>query len=672
MSDPIWPTLQVDGLLAPARAEWIVGNGAGAYASSTVALMHTRRYHGLLVAALEPPLMRTVVVSHVDTWLHDDTQETHLASHQFPSVVPLEGYRHLHRFQQDPLPRWTYRLAQGTLEQTLALARGTNTLVLRYVWEGASAICMSSRPLLAMRSHHDLTNAHGAMIQRVSLRPNEVYVQPLRRLPQVVFRHTGTFVGSPDWWHRFEYLAEHERGLAFQEDLWTPGVFHHTLQPGVPQYLVVGIDSLPSDTAESLLQESENAARKCDPGPSQSRSIRQLSIAADLFRADLCPSPAIISGYPWFEIWGRDTLIALPGLYLVPGRIEEAKAVLAALLQHMKAGRLPNRLPDDGKPADYQAADSSLLLFQVARRLTETLQENDPFPRDILLPALREVFHAHMHGTDGGIYVTPTGLLAAGHVGSSLTWMDARVDDQPVSSRWGLPIELQALWSKGCDDLAWIAETYGETDLAIAAAHARDAARQSFQRRFWCESSGYPYDVLSVSEDPSDCWSDPSVRPNALLALAIDRTLFTQQQAEQIIDKVERELLTDMGLRTLSPLDPSYEGIYAGTIASRDRAYHQGTAWPFLLGSWARAVTATYPTDNDRKVRLRHLLETTLQHSVALGQVPELADGNAPHRPEGCMACAVSVAEILRALVEDVGGTLVGTPQDARFRSATR
>jgi predicted glycogen debranching enzyme len=233
--------------------------------------------------------------------------------------------------------------------------------------------------------------------------------------------------------------------------------------------------------------------------------------------------------------------------------------------------------------------------------------------------------------------------------------MDARVAGHPVSSRWGLAVELQALWSKGCDDLSWLADRFGDTALATKAALARDAARQSFSRRFWCEQTNYPYDVMSASEEPHAAWSDASVRPNALVALSIDPSLFTHDQARSIIERVERDLLTEMGIRTLSPYEPGYRGTYTGGIEDRDRAYHQGTAWPFLFGALSRAIRHTFPDDADRKDRMRALLESALSKQVAVGQVPEVADGDPPHRPDGCVAYAASVAEMLRSLVDDLG-----------------
>lgn len=655
MSDFVWPHVRVEGKLARARSEWIIGNGAGAYASSTVALMHARRYHGLLVAALEPPIKRTVVVSHFDTRVHDGRDEYELASHQFPGVPPKSGYKLLEHFRQDPLPRWTYKIGSGRLEQTLALVRGQNALVMRYRWSGGGPISISARPLLALRSHHGLTRAHGAMIQRVQMRSREVSVQPIRNLPSVIFRHDGIFVGTPDWWHRFEYLVEQDRGLDFQEDLWSPGVFRITVEPDASHFLVSGLGALPAREGEALMQEAEQALRRADPGESRCWPVRILSIAADIFRAENSPVPGVIAGYPWFEIWGRHTLTSLPGLYFTTGRVEDAKPVVEALLDRMRDGLIPNRLPDDGRPAEYHAADATLMLFGIGRRMAELLPPDDPFVSSRLFPALRSVFDTLLAGTVDGIHVTDGGLIAAGSHGTSLTWMDARVDSIPVTSRAGLPVELQALWSKGCDDLAWLAERQGDDELAARARSSRDLARRSFSRRFWCEETSYPYDVVSEKEAPEQAWADAAIRPNALVALATDPDLFTRDQAVTIVERVERDLVTSAGIRTLAPSEPAYRGTYTGTIKERDRAYHQGTAWPFLYGAWSRAVKHTHPDDESRRHRIRALIEGVISNQTALGQVPEVADGDPPHRPDGCVAYAPSVAELLRVFVEDLG-----------------
>jgi predicted glycogen debranching enzyme len=650
----VWPTVRVDGDLERARVEWIHTNGAGAYASSTVARMHTRRYHGLLVAALDPPRRRHVILSHVDSTLRIDGSALQLATHQFPGVPPTGGYRMLTVFTQDPLPRWTYSVNGGELEQTLALARGANTVVLRYLWTGPKPVSLELRPLMALRSFHDLVSEHGAMLQRVEMRQNEVAVRPVPNLPRIVFRHKGIFIGSPDWWRRFEYLAEQSRGLAFQEDLWTPGVLRLELQPGVPTYFTCGVDPLPEEPAEEILAGAREWLKTCDPGPDRPWAVRQLSIAADCFRADLAPMPGVIAGYPWFEIWGRHTLMALPGLYLATGKVEGAKQVLVSLIRHIREGLVPNRLPDDGSAAEYHSVDATLLLFEAARRMALALGPADPFISSTLFPALSGIFEVLSHGTRDGIHVSAEGLLAAGGPGTSLTWMDARVDDRPVTSRAGLAVEVQALWSRGCDTLAWLATELGDGALAARAQSARDRARIAFAQRFWCASINYPYDVVSEESAPPGSWTDASVRPNALMALAFDPELFEPWQREAIITQAERVLLTPTGLRTLSPNDSQYRAVYRGGVAERDSSYHQGTTWTFLLGLYARAVKATYPDDGARLGRLRALLEGVLGNVLALGQAAEIADGDAPHRLNGCPAHAVGVAELLRALVEEL------------------
>jgi predicted glycogen debranching enzyme len=655
MNEFVWPSVRVDGELNRARVEWIHANGAGAFASSTVARLHTRRYHGLLVAAMDPPRRRHVVLSHVDATVTLNGTSTSLATHQFPGVQPSSGHKLLMRFAQDPLPRWVYSINGADFEHTLALARGHNAVILKYLWNGTEPMSLELRPLLALRPFHDLVREHGAMIQRVELRQNEVRVRPVHSLPRVAFRHTGIFVGSPDWWRRFEYLEEQARGMDFQEDLWTPGVFRLTLQPGTPAYLACAVDSVPERSSEELMQEAADSIRACDPGTSRPWSVRVLAVAADLFRADLAPCPGIIAGYPWFEIWGRHSLLAFSGLYLTTGRYEDGKRVLQALISNLRDGLLPNRLPDSGAPPEYHAIDATLLLFVAAQALAAKVGTSDPFVVDSLLPVLEKIFETLMAGTRDGIHITEDGLLAAGAEGTSLTWMDARIDEHPVTSRAGLAVEVQALFSKACATLGWLARENNMLALAERAELARDRVREAFAARFWCESTRYPYDTISEEKSGLRAWFDSAIRPNALLALALEPTLFEHWQAEAIVERVERDLLTSAGLRSLAPYQEGYRGMYAGGVRERDAAYHQGTSWPFLLASYAHAVRWTYPEDGARLVALRARLEGVLSNTLALGQVPEIADGEPPHRPNGCVAYATSVAELLRSLVEDLG-----------------
>jgi predicted glycogen debranching enzyme len=653
LDDTFWPTVRVDGLLERAKAEWLHTNGAGAYASSTIAQLHTRRYHGLLVAALEAPRRRHVVLSHVDASLEVGTSCYDLETHQFPNVEPTGGFRLLTRFDQDPLPRWTWNLPTGVFEQTIGLVRGQNAVVLRHVWKGSLPVQLCLRPLLAMRPFHTLVREHGSMVQSVELRQGEVRVRPVPSLPRVVFGHDATFVGSPDWWRRFEYLQEQERGLDFHEDLWTPGLFTVRLLPNTASFIVVAVDHLPAGDPPELLSQAARALVERDPGPSFSRTRRALSVSRSHFVMADAREPVIIAGYPWFESWGRDALIALPGLLLVHHETETAAKVLATLISHMQDGLVPNRIPDDAAEFDYHAADATLWLFEAARLYAEQAGMNDAFLRDQLFGALVTAFRAIEKGTRHNIHLTAEGLFAADDAGFALTWMDAKAGERAITPRSGLPIELQALWTRACDTLAVLAGALGNPKLAIYAKDAHARALFSFRRRFWCESTGYPYDV--IPESPHDhAHSDASIRPNAVVALAVEPRLFDSQQAASILAVAERELLTPYGLRSLSPRETAYRGRYRGSVAERDAAYHSGTVWPFLLGFYIRAAARQKSRDPAARQALEKLVESAAGHALAVGEVPQLADGDSPHYPGGAVAQATSVAELSRALFWDL------------------
>jgi predicted glycogen debranching enzyme len=665
-----YPAVSVRHELSRARKEWLHTNGAGAYASSTLAGMHTRRYHGLLVAALDPPRGRHVLLSHVDVGVSTEARpgagassarppsrpKWELAKHQFPGVDPEATPFYLERFDQDPLPRWTHRVAGGELEITLGLVRGENAVVLRYAFRGPQPVLLALRPLLAVRGFHALQRENGGMIQRVELRAGEagageMRVQPRRDLPRICFRYEGTFVGSPDWWRRFEYLAERDRGLDFEEDLWTPGLFEVPLD-GAPGYLVAAVEKLPPGEPEALLEAARAALLAEDPGPRAAPLTRRLTLSAEVFRADLARSPGVIAGYPWFEVWGRDTLIALPGLYLVPGKVDGALRILRELIGAMQDGLVPNRIPDAGDPPELHTADATLWLFEAARHVADALGDGHPFVTDELLLALHDAFEAALRGTRNGIHVTAEGLFAAGLPGDSLTWMDARVNGKAITSRAGCPVELTALWARGCDTLARLARATGDVALVDRATAERNRARRAFQARFWCAESGYPYDVISAAAEGEGAFHDASVRPNAVLALAVDPACFTVEQADAVLARARRDLVTPAGLRTLAPGQQGYVGRYLGGVAGRDGAYHQGTVWPWLVGAYVRAALRR---GGDR-AELTALVVSAAGNELALGHVPEIAGGDAPHVPAGCVAQAWSVAELLRAAVWDLAG----------------
>jgi len=651
-----WPSVNVDGELERAEREFLHTNGAGAYAMSTLALMHTRRHHGLLVAALEPPVGRHVILSHAETTVTVADKSYKLATHQFPGVAPTLGYRNLRTFAQDPLPRWTYRLGKGLLERTLALARGKNAVVLRYHWFGRSPARMSLMPLMPLRAMELLAREHGGMKQKVTLRPNEVEVQPVPALPPIVFSHRGVFMGSPDWWRRFEYGEDLRRYADFQEDMWTPGTFELNLDPDVATYLMVATGGSPLGSPEEVMQEAREHLLRQDPGPASGGALRTLSIAADSFASDACARPAIVAGYPWLGAPLRDWLIALPGIHLCRGRVSEAKHSLASALGHQRTGFLPRELPCAQVLRRMPSPDATLWLFEAARALGEAAGLDDPFVKDKVYPGLVRAF-LRLRGRrlKRVAWVNAEGFLVT-EPPEPGTWMDARAGGVPVTTRNGLAVEHQALWFCACRTLGAWAGYYGHGRLAQAAEACRGAVAAGFAARFWCNETDYAFDCMSAERASAESWADASVRPNALIALALAPELFEPWQADAVLATVRSELLTPRGVRTLGHDDRAFQGHYEGSVDERERALHQGSAWPFLLGFFVRAVRAQNPGDDDVRAELVELVEGATLGGSVLGHVPQIADGEDPQRWRGCPAQAWSTAALLAALKVDLAG----------------
>jgi predicted glycogen debranching enzyme len=377
-------------------------------------------------------------------------------------------------------------------------------------------------------------------------------------------------------------------------------------------------------------------------------------VAAEAFCADACPHPAVIAGYPWYDVESRDLLISFPGLYLVRGRVEQAKRVLETVINAMRDGYVPKRIRNDAKAQHVSAADASLWLFEAARLLATVVGASDDFVREELYPALVKIFERVRSRRQGILWVTRDGLIANGDSELPLTWMDARIGDQPTTPRHGLAVELQALWSRGCATLAALARHYGEPTTERAAETASSAARQAFRRRFWCTRTKYPYDCIRTDADENGTHADATIRPNGLIALDVEPELFERWQALAIVTKVRERLLTPRGIRTLDPDDPAYRGAYMGDYFQRRTADHQGMAWTYLLGTYARAALRLSPDDFELQEDLREIIEEARRGNPVLGQVPQLSDGEPPHRPGGCPAQAWSVAELLRTLVWDL------------------
>jgi predicted glycogen debranching enzyme len=643
--DGPWPWVQVNGELERAEKEWLATNDLGAYASSTVALMHTRRNHGMLVVPWGDVGPRYVILSHLEVTLTVSGRSYHLSTHQFPGVAPTPGYRYLESFHQDPLPRWVYKFPTGKVERVMTMVRGHRAVCMGFNWSGAEQARLTLRPLLPMRREHELCREHGGMLQEVILRAGEVEVRPIGSLPSVRFRHNGVFMGSPDWWRQFEYLDDRERFHDFREDMWSPGVFEVNLIPGQTTHLTVFVGDPPPPSASELVLAAADYRLRLDPGNGVPAAQRALSVAVDSFA--LGSARGVVAGYPWHEVWSRDLLLSIPGAYLCRDRAAEGLLNLSRVFAALSGGLLPERLEVEG--GSEACVDASLWLFYASEKVVLAL---DDVTRNLCLHELtahlKVVFDSIRAGTPR-VELSPEGLLSVKGSGPA-TWMDAIVGGEPVTPRTGVAVEIQALWYQACRILAELAEQSG-ADWAPSVREECNKAGRAFRRYFWNADRDYPYDRISVDYGSVTAWVDPSIRPGALIALGVAPELFSDAEAERILELVETLLLTPRGIRTLEPEDPSYIGNAGGSIEDRLRAAHQGSAWPHLLLFYVRAKARLAPSERERLV---DVIESAVQGGKSLGYVSQMVDGDAPHTWRGSPAYAVANALLLEALVRDL------------------
>jgi len=590
------------------KREWLEANGIGGFASSTITGLNTRRYHGLLTAALNPPSDRKVLLSKLEETLVVNGRRYELSCNQYPGAIYPQGHLFLQEFRLDPFPTFVWRVEDVELTKSVFMIQGENAVVVQYDLNPPRDCRLELQPLIAFRDFHSTTHANAALNATVTERPGMASIQPYRDLPVLHFVHNATQLRFEANWHNnFQYERERERGLDFEEDL-----FH-------PFTLVFDLKTQASVIASTSVSVGQTSVR---PAP------RTIGTEADPFIVSRAEGKSVIAGYHWFGDWGRDTMIALPGLTLATGKPDIACDILTAFAHYISDGMLPNRFPDRGETPEYNTVDATLWYFE-AIRAWHAVTGDTAFIKANLLPALRGIIEWHRSGTRYGIRVDDDGLLMAGAPGVQLTWMDAKVGDWVVTPRRGKPVEIQALWYNA---LRIMEQFTGNARYGSMA----DQAHKSFAAQFWNAQTGCLFDVPG----------DASIRPNQLVALSLPHPILEdREKAASILSVVERELLTPYGLRTLAPGDPQYRGQCTGGQAARDGAYHQGTVWPWLLGPYADACAYVRGT-----VNVAALIAPLEQFRVdrGVGQIPEIFDGDAPHEPRGCIAQAWSVAEILR------------------------
>ncbi len=628
--------------------EWLVTNGTGGYASSTIIGANTRRYHGLLTAAFQPPLERQVVLSKVDEELLIDRGSHPLGSNEYVGgVIHPDGYHHLRSFRLDlGIPTWKYQVGDVKLTKWVWMERGKNTVYVLYRLDSSPEdVKLMIRPFCAFRGyHHDdiraaqddfLTDQHGA--DTINVESSRTAYHLKMHMP------FASFHAMPDWYMNFYHREEQERGFDCTEDLYAPGVFVLSLSVGESAVFVATCErEQPDDDWESAWVR-EMSRRKALVSGETDDLRKALLLSADQFVVRQPSGDAhqssILAGYHWFTDWGRDTMISLPGLLLSTGRFDEAREILLRYAECADGGMIPNRFKDDGS-VEFNTADATLWFFQALHAYVNASGDDEIIPQ--LFPTLVGMIDRHIRGVRYGIHVDPDdGLLHAGREGSQLTWMDACVNGCPSTPRIGKPVEINALWYNALSLMAEWADAVGVDDHLFK--FAAERCKISFNLKFWNDASDCLYDVV---DGPTG--NDPSIRPNQIMALSLAHTVLDSSLWKSVVDVVERELLTPYGLRTLSPAAPAYAGEYRGGPAKRDTIYHQGTVWPWLLGQFADAHLRAYG-DTDRIAEMiapfrAHLLE------AGLGNISEILDGDAPHRPAGCIAQAWSTAEILRIL----------------------
>ena len=637
------------------RNEWLVTNGLGGYAMGTLCGIPTRRYHGYLVAALDPPLKRLLMLAKIDETLTVYGHSYPLFANHWASgrIEPL-GYHYIQHFGlEGSVPVWHYGCADALLEKRIWMQPDANTTTIQYrLLRASRPVHLALKLLTTYRDHHGSTSpdllmhtqavAHGLSVQ--------AYEQAT---PFYLLSADAAMTAAHEWYYDYYLQMEAYRGLPAYESYLHTATVEQVLQPGQTLTLVASTEADAILDGNEALKNRQAADRQLlaqappelAPGPA---AIQQLLLAADQFvvcrsRSGREQGHSLIAGYPWFGDWGRDTMISLPGLTLATGRPQVAASILRTYARYVDQGMLPNRFPDAGEAPEYNTADATLWYFVALRAYLHTT--DDLALISDLYPVLNDIITWHRRGTRHLIHVDAAdGLLYAGEPGVQLTWMDAKIGDWVVTPRVGKPVEINALWYQALHIMAEFAERLGyarqQQDFFAAAMQVQ----QQFQR-FWYEEGGYCYDVIDGAGGP-----DASLRPNQLLAVSLPHSPLTPQQQKAVVDVCARELLTAHGLRSLAPDHPQYQGHYGGNQRQRDAAYHQGTVWAWLMGPFVSAHLRVYQNPGQAATFLQPLFHHLADHGM--GSISEIFDGDAPYSPRGCIAQAWSVGEVLRVWQE--------------------
>jgi predicted glycogen debranching enzyme len=651
--------------------EWLVTNGLGGYASGTLGGVPTRRYHGLLTAALPNPLGRTVMLTEMAESIEIDGETFHLTGEERTGrELHLPGVDHLDEVRLEMgLPVWRYVIGGTVIERRVLMIHQQNTAHVSYaLLESPAPVRLRLRPAVGFRAHEHPVSTPAWTDYRLAAREDGLEITGDPKFPPLRMRVEGVEAGFTIRGDRIQeriYRVEEHRGYASTGELWSPGWFDAEMEPGETLTVIASAEEWksiraldPGAAADAERSRRERLISRASPS-AQTGAAAELVLAADAFvvtpayRAeDVARAHAageemrtVIAGYHWFADWGRDTMIALEGLTLCTGRPHEAASVLLAFARYTRDGLIPNLFPEGRSEGLYHTADASLWFFHAVNRYHRVT--GDDATLEAVLPTLRSIVDAHIEGTRFGIRVDPAdGLLSQGEDGYQLTWMDAKVDDWVVTPRRGKAVELNALWYNALRLLAEWERAAGATEKADALESRAASTRAAFNTRFWNEPAGHLFDVIDVPGGGED----DAMRPNQVFAISLDHPVLDEERREAVVQAVRDQLLTPFGLRSLSPRSPDYRANYHGDLRNRDGAYHQGTVWGWLIGPYVDAWLRVYPRD---AAALRSELRPLERHlnEFGIGNIAEIFDAEPPFTPRGCIAQAWSVAELLRSIV---------------------
>lgn len=665
--------------------EWLESNGIGGYASSTIIGANTRRYHGLLMAATRPPLGRVLLLSKLEEVLCIGEREYPLSTNVYPHTIYPEGYKNLTQFSLKPFPTFQYSIHGINIEKTVFMLSGENTTVILYqigsidsAYVTPAPLFLKVRVMVAFRDYHWLTHenptletGHDALVHGICLRPYET-------LPPMYLFHDAQSMDNVTFWYKnVEYPKEMERGLEAHEDYYSPFALHFDLCKRKDCYIVASTNRYDTLDVFGLLNKEIESREKIgrdwrlkvnNPGL-QSSTLTQESLPKEsaerteklkrlseyLWSTSKSfivkrenDKKSIIAGYHWFGDWGRDTMISLPGLTLIQGRFEEAREILLSYARYVSKGMIPNRFPDYGEMPEYNTVDASLWYIHAVYQYLRF--SNDLQTMCQLYGVLKEIIECYQKGTRYNIHMDTDGLIYAGADGIQLTWMDAKVGDWVVTPRMGKAVEVNALWYNALKIMSFFSQGMKLSGECVRYNTLAQKVSESFNEAFWFHEGRYLYDYVDGEI------KNKAIRPNQVFAMSLPYSTLSRKRQERIMEVIKRHLLTPFGLRSLSPEDKDYLGRHLGNPYERDKSYHQGAVWAWLIGPYISAYAKVYADRKETRDDIERLLEPFYAHlyEAGLGTISEIFDGDFPHTPRGCISQAWSVAEILRVCFEHV------------------